>query len=123
MIIKEEMRRTLRFFLWKEKQWKECAIAKVEDTWESGGAREITPEHAEGLKAYGARQASIFRRLHDTCVSQWNHTDSMVEMVKMEVRDPKLLMARLQRERACLLSKPVVSAGLSGATHTVPNAT
>ena len=123
MIVREEMNRTLRFFLWKEAQWKERAVAKVEDSRKSGGVRETTPEHAEGLKAYGARQACIFRRLHDSCMSKWNHADSMIEMAKMEVRDPRLLFARLKRERARLLSQPVVPSGLSGATRAVVSPT
>lgn len=111
------MNRTLRFFCWKEERWRERAVAKVQKAQETGGEYFVSPEHAEGLKAYGARQASIFRALHDSCRSRWAHADSMIEMAKMEVRDPRLLFARLKRERARLLSRPVAASGLSAATQ------
>ncbi|KAJ3508321.1 hypothetical protein NMY22_g16650 [Coprinellus aureogranulatus] len=94
-IVREEMNRTLRFFLWKEDQWRRRATAKVESSNDSPAS----PEHAEGLSAYAARQAHMYRRLHNKCENKWVHVDRMIIMAQKEVEEPGLLLARQERER------------------------
>lgn len=102
-IVREEMRRTLRFFTWKEKQWQGRQTARSED--ETGAP--VSREHREGLVAYGARQAKICRGLRDKCDAKWTHVDSMIQMAQKEVHDPHLLKARQERERKkALLRNP-----------------
>ncbi|KAJ3510330.1 hypothetical protein NMY22_g16006 [Coprinellus aureogranulatus] len=119
-IVKEEMNRTVRFFMWKERDWRKRADAKEMAASQSAGADCLTSEHAEGLKAYAERQASICREMRDSFIKQWTHVDSMIKMAAMEAKDPKLLFARMERERAKLLSKPVTRAGLDAATRPPP---
>ncbi|KAJ3497848.1 hypothetical protein NMY22_g19659 [Coprinellus aureogranulatus] len=95
LIVREGMKRTLRFFAWKEGQWHRRATARKEDPSETP----LSPEHAEGLVAYAARQASICRRLSAKCDSKWLHVDRMILMAEKEVENPALLIARQDRER------------------------
>lgn len=88
-IVAEEMKRTLRFFVWKANTWRERATAR----------ENISPEHAEGLLAYAERQISILHGLHNSCTTKWRDADRMILMAKMEVETPELLFARLERER------------------------
>ncbi|KAJ3501980.1 hypothetical protein NMY22_g18740 [Coprinellus aureogranulatus] len=81
-IVKEEMNRTLRFFLWKENDWRRRASLKVISSMEMGG-EELTHEHVEGLKA---RSGPV--------------VDGMLARAKAEIRDPKLLFERQKKERA-----------------------
>ncbi|KAJ3500142.1 hypothetical protein NMY22_g19358 [Coprinellus aureogranulatus] len=99
-IVKEEMNRTVRFFTWKERDWMRCAVAKEMVALQSGDTDCLTPEHAEGLRAYAERQASVCRGLRDSFIKQWTHVDSMIKMASMEAADPKLLFAR-NAARAC----------------------
>lgn len=45
----EEMNRTLRFLLWKEKTWKEWAFLKEVAACKTDEYENPTHEHAEGL--------------------------------------------------------------------------
>lgn len=92
-IVKEEMSRTLRSFVWKEAQWKERAVAKV------NAGIVVAPEHAEGLRAYSERQARIWRGFHDKCQKRWSGVPEAIKRARMEAKDPKLLWERKEEER------------------------
>lgn len=87
------MNRTLRFFSWKEAEWKRRA-----DSW---NGRDIRPEYAEGLKAYAARQANICRSLRNSFSYCWQGVDGMITKVDEEIADPDLYYERkgFPRER------------------------
>lgn len=93
------MNRSLRFFQWKENQWRERALAK-----EKAGLI-VSPEHAEGLRAYSERQASIWRGFHEACKRRWQRVPEMIKRARMEANDPKLLWERKEEERKRLASK------------------
>ena len=62
-LLKEEMRRTLKFLEWKSSLWSSKALFR--------------PDHPsssalhEGLNAYALRQANVFTSLHDHFQSLW----------------------------------------------------
>lgn len=107
------MNRTLRFFRWQEGNWRRRGVEKEIASREPGGPEPLTPEHAEGLKAYAERQARLCFDLRRSCERQWVHVDSMIKMASMEVKDPKLLFARRERERVRLMSTAVSKPGLA----------
>lgn len=89
--MKEEMRRTLRFFVWKQADWRR--------RWEAWESQEITPEYREGLKAYAERQATICRDLHDSFKSKWSGVDALVQAAEAEIVDPELYYTRVGLSR------------------------
>ncbi|KAJ3536317.1 hypothetical protein NMY22_g6085 [Coprinellus aureogranulatus] len=87
MIVKEEMRRTVRFFEWKEADWRRKWAA-----WES---QPISQEYGEGLRAYAERQARLCRRLRNSFVRQWGGVDSLVKRAEEEIANPDLWYERM----------------------------
>ncbi|KAJ3533016.1 hypothetical protein NMY22_g7511 [Coprinellus aureogranulatus] len=57
LLVKEEMRRTIRFFDWKESQW--------HGKWAKWEGRPISPEYAEGLRAYAERHPMLWSGVED----------------------------------------------------------
>ncbi|KAN0120530.1 hypothetical protein V8E52_004357 [Russula decolorans] len=60
-LVKEEMRRVLAFLEWKAVWWTE----------EGGGKLGVTPDIADGIRAYAAKQASINRKLAQSFEMHW----------------------------------------------------
>ncbi|KAN0109688.1 hypothetical protein V8E52_009034 [Russula decolorans] len=60
-LVKEEMRRVLAFLEWKVVWWTE----------EGGGKLGVTPDIADGIRAYAAKQASINRKLAQSFEMHW----------------------------------------------------
>ncbi|TEB10416.1 hypothetical protein FA13DRAFT_1653193 [Coprinellus micaceus] len=87
LLVKEEMRRTLRFFNWKQADWRK--------RWEAWGSVEISQEYAEGLRAYAERQATICRNLHDSFLKKWGGVDDMVAAAQAEIVNPELYYTRV----------------------------
>ncbi|KAF6740893.1 hypothetical protein DFP72DRAFT_996362 [Ephemerocybe angulata] len=67
-IVREEMRRTIRFFTWKEKDWYQSATAKQT----LGGIEE---DYNEGLQAYAKRQGAICLGLRRKFEHMWSGVD------------------------------------------------
>ena len=65
MLLKEEMRHTLKFLKWKSANWldkaSQSALKKPPPS----------PQLLEGLTAYTFRQADVFLSLHDHFLSLW----------------------------------------------------
>jgi hypothetical protein len=80
--VKEEMNRTLRFFAWNAKEWERQGAAWV--------GRDITPEYAEGLGAYAARQSSLCQSLRNSFMHQWSGVDQIVANAEQEIAHPEL---------------------------------
>ncbi|KAJ3529892.1 hypothetical protein NMY22_g8804 [Coprinellus aureogranulatus] len=99
-IVREEMKRTLRFFKWKERQWLDRAVAKEAAVRLAGMGDIPDPEHAEGLKAYSQRQASLCRAFHDSLMRKWCGVNGMIEQAKLEVENPELIATRREKENA-----------------------
>ncbi|KAJ3537499.1 hypothetical protein NMY22_g5569 [Coprinellus aureogranulatus] len=82
LLVKEEMRRTLRFFEWKEADWRgKCAA------WDG---IPMSSEYEEGLRAYAERQARLCRALRDSFVQQWQGVDRLVKSAEAEIANPDL---------------------------------
>lgn len=111
-IVGEEMKRTLRFFKWKESKWRERAFAMSM----SGSA--ITPEHDEGLRAYADRQAKLCRALHDKCEAKWRVVPEMRLRAKVEVTQPQLLFKRKAKEQARIFNRQRGGIGMLGSIRT-----
>jgi hypothetical protein len=89
-IVREEMNRTSRFFQWKENIWRLQGTAEREQA--------VSPEYAEGLRAYAERQAVICQ---DMCLSFeriWSGVDDMIRQAKAEIADPQAFYQRRERE-------------------------
>ncbi|KAJ3516504.1 hypothetical protein NMY22_g14191 [Coprinellus aureogranulatus] len=106
LIVEEEMQRTLRFFQWKEDQWRLRAPVMELDARQNGTAPPSS-EHAEGLRAYSERQASIWKGMRLSCLKKWAKVGSMIATAKEEVNNPKLIFERRTKERARIFSKPL----------------
>ena len=87
LLVKEEMRRTLRFFVWKQSDWRK--------RWQAWESVDIPQEYAEGLKAYAERQAMICRDLHDSFAKKWAGVDEMVAAAQAEIVNPELYYIRV----------------------------
>ncbi|KAJ3503018.1 hypothetical protein NMY22_g18393 [Coprinellus aureogranulatus] len=87
LLVKEEMRRTVRFFDWKQAQWLRAAAA-----WEG---QPISAEYAEGLRAYAQRQARLCQGLRDAFVHRWRSVDGLVERAEREIKNPDLYYERI----------------------------
>ncbi|KAF6751956.1 hypothetical protein DFP72DRAFT_1070661 [Ephemerocybe angulata] len=90
-IVKEEMARTRRFFVWKENTWYEASHAKQD-------AREVEADYSEGLQAYAKRQASICVSLRRKFDHMWKGLDEQIEVAMAEIHDPALFYARRAKE-------------------------
>lgn len=65
-MLKEEMRRTIKFLKWKASRWSSKAPKADPKTGQS-----FSPPIHEGLTAYAFHQAAIFTSLHDHFLSLW----------------------------------------------------
>ncbi|KAK6966338.1 CxC2 domain-containing protein [Favolaschia claudopus] len=61
-LLREEMRRVLRFLAWRALWWEQRRVV----SWE------VAPEVRAGLQAYAARQAALVRRVARTWREAWN---------------------------------------------------
>ena len=82
----------MRFLVWKEKQW-----ARRGEAHKSFSVL-VTPDHAEGLQAYSARQASICRGLHGSFTRRWTGVPEMIKRARKESKDRSLLLKRREEE-------------------------
>ncbi|KAJ3500512.1 hypothetical protein NMY22_g19238 [Coprinellus aureogranulatus] len=87
MLVKEEMRRTVRFFVWKEARWRGTMTS-----WEG---QLITREYAEGLRAYAERQARLCQRLRESFLDKWKGVDELVKSAEAEIANPDLYYERM----------------------------
>ncbi|KAJ3525770.1 hypothetical protein NMY22_g10437 [Coprinellus aureogranulatus] len=104
LIVQEEMQRTLRFFQWKEDQWR-LRASVMQLAAQQNGTTPPTAEHDEGLKAYSERQASIWKGMRLSCMKKWVNVDSMIAAAKAEVANPKLIFQRRAKDRSRIFSK------------------
>ena len=93
------MKRTFRFFVWKENRWISRADAK------SKAGEVLSSEHAEGLLAYSARQAALCRGLRDSFSQKWSGVQAMIKNARLESKDPEILRKRQECDRQRLLKK------------------
>ncbi|KAJ3543012.1 hypothetical protein NMY22_g3295 [Coprinellus aureogranulatus] len=87
LLVKEEMRRTVRFFTWKETQWRRA--------WTAWEGHSISSEYAEGLRAYAERQGKLCRELRESFIQQWAGVDELVERAEAEIKNPDLYYERM----------------------------
>ncbi|KAJ7059373.1 hypothetical protein C8F01DRAFT_1255075 [Mycena amicta] len=79
-LLREEMKRVLRYLRWEQEQWR----ARAETT-----RSDVDAETAAGLKAYALRQVSVHRRLSESFFAEWGKTvaatvkDAMAEDVQL----------------------------------------
>ncbi|KAJ7025133.1 hypothetical protein C8F04DRAFT_968170 [Mycena alexandri] len=57
-LLREEMRRVIRYLVWETARWEELAVR-------SAGRQDVTREMRDGLRAYAAKQANMH---HELCV-------------------------------------------------------
>lgn len=69
-IVQEEMRRCLRFWVWKADWW--TSLTLVQDS------RSLSPYIVEGMKAYARRQAAMCLGLKLAFEEKWEGTEEMV---------------------------------------------
>ncbi|KAF6741487.1 hypothetical protein DFP72DRAFT_830693, partial [Ephemerocybe angulata] len=100
-IVREEMRRTIRFFTWKEKDWYQSATAKQT----LGGIEE---DYNEGLQAYAKRQGAICLGLRRKFEHMWSGVDGQISGAMAEIRDPALFYVRRKQEEV-KVSVPTIS--------------
>ncbi|KAF5332217.1 hypothetical protein D9611_008019 [Ephemerocybe angulata] len=102
-IVREEMRRTVRFFEWREKEWYKRADAKQ--------AQEGLDEaYREGLQAYAKRQGAISLGLRRKFEHMWAGVDGRIAASMEEMSDPNLYYARYDTAMLiCEVSAPRVS--------------
>ncbi|KAF8131729.1 hypothetical protein K438DRAFT_1911926 [Mycena galopus ATCC 62051] len=71
ILLEEEMRRTVEFCAWKAKWWRERLDARPD----------VSPELAEGLRAYGLEQADREARWASTWTEKWGAVRSRAHLV------------------------------------------
>jgi hypothetical protein len=83
----EEMGQVVQFLQWKGRFWELCAdflqhnIVTAEDTTvDLLGDHHLQAPRIEGTKAYGLRQASVQRGLHDHFKSLWHSVPALVQL-------------------------------------------
>jgi hypothetical protein len=81
------MRRTMRFFEWKEAEW--------HSKWAAWEGLSISSEYAEGLRGYAERQARLSRALRDSFTKKWSVVDEWVAGAEAEIADPELYYKRM----------------------------
>ncbi|KAJ2936266.1 hypothetical protein H1R20_g828, partial [Candolleomyces eurysporus] len=89
-LVREEMDRTLRFFVWKAADWHAKGDAPRMEL--------IPDEYSEGLKAYAERQASLCQSLHDAFKEQWKDVPSLIKSANDEIEKPNLFYRQKQQE-------------------------
>src|SRR5262245_23236677 len=78
MLLSEEMRRVLAFFLWEVGWWRGKAY---------GRASTMTPEELEGAAAYAERQASIRLRMHAHFSYLWRFVPLYIASDSIEIEE------------------------------------
>ncbi|KAF6758079.1 hypothetical protein DFP72DRAFT_989163 [Ephemerocybe angulata] len=86
-IVREEMKRTIRFFEWKEKEWYKRADAKQAQE----GADE---DYKDGLQAYAKRQGAICLGLRRKFEHMWAGVDVRIAAAMAEISNPAQYYAR-----------------------------
>ncbi|KAF6753731.1 hypothetical protein DFP72DRAFT_813809 [Ephemerocybe angulata] len=98
-IVREEMKQTIRFFAWKEKEWYNRADAKQ--------AQEgVDDAYREGLQAYAKRQGAICLGLRRKFEHMWAGVDDRIAAAMAEISNPAQYYARVSKQ----MSSPVTSA-------------
>ncbi|KAF6744519.1 hypothetical protein DFP72DRAFT_993376 [Ephemerocybe angulata] len=87
-IVREEMRRTIRFFTWKENEWYSRAEAK-------GMQEGVDEAYREGLRAYAKRQGAICLGLRRKFEHMWAGVDNEIGAAMSEISNPDQYYARL----------------------------
>lgn len=72
LLLREEMRRVLTFLEWRASWW----------VGQAGRESLVSPAHAEGLQAYGHRQASVQRALLVSFKSKWCQVNEYISSGK-----------------------------------------
>ncbi|KAF5340049.1 hypothetical protein D9611_012394 [Ephemerocybe angulata] len=104
-IVKEEMNRTSRFILWKQKEWTKLGVAKQEHA-KANGLPAIPDEYVEGLRAYASRQASMWHGLQRRFEHGWQSVDKRISEARREIELPAVYYARKDRESRDLGVEP-----------------
>ncbi|KAF6747217.1 hypothetical protein DFP72DRAFT_821963, partial [Ephemerocybe angulata] len=91
LIVREEMRRTVRFFSWKEKEWYKCGEAR-------GKHGPIEEHYNEGLQAYAKRQGAICLGLRKKFEHMWSGVDGAIATAKEEIANPALFYEKRKVE-------------------------
>ncbi|KAJ7083274.1 hypothetical protein C8R43DRAFT_1142719 [Mycena crocata] len=81
MMLREEMRRVLRYLGWQSGWWREREV------W---GTEDVSPELAAGLRAYALKQAAWHDRLRVHCHDKWNISalTAAQRLVAVETTEP-----------------------------------
>ncbi|KAF6754839.1 hypothetical protein DFP72DRAFT_1067991 [Ephemerocybe angulata] len=90
-IVREEMKRTIRFFAWKEQEWYKRADAKQAQVGDD-------QRYAEGLQAYAKRQGAICLGLRRRFEHMWTGVDERIATAMEECSNPDLYYARRMHE-------------------------
>lgn len=100
LLLEEEMRRVKAFFSWEAEQWDRRAEGwdTTENIWwnDDSYLRAMTPDYAEGLRAYALRQADLRRALKARCEDNWRCVPEFIAMADSDDSDDPL--ARFQPE-------------------------
>ncbi|KAF6741636.1 hypothetical protein DFP72DRAFT_861793 [Ephemerocybe angulata] len=99
-IVREEMRRTIRFFTWKENEWYSRAEAK-------GMQEGVDEAYREGLRAYAKRQGAICLGLRRKFEHMWAGVDNEIGAAMSEISNPDQYYARVRKEE----SMPATTSG------------
>lgn len=106
-IVREEMKRTIRFLRWKSAQWRQRGVAK-----QNHGP--LDEEYSNGLLAYAARQAAICEGQATQFLKKWAGVDAMIALAKLECDKPELFYERRRKE----LEKDATSESPEGSATT-----
>ncbi|KAJ7670197.1 hypothetical protein DFH06DRAFT_1119445 [Mycena polygramma] len=76
LLLREEMRRVLRYLEWEAETWKQRAVAREDES----------PELRQGLSAYALRHEAMYRELGTFFKGEWNLSPG--EAASAVVREP-----------------------------------
>lgn len=74
-LVQEEMNRTLRFFLYRTKEWE----GRGQEVCVSGPNAGLSADEIEGALAYAERQSFLYHRLHKSCIYAWRNVPAIVK--------------------------------------------